>query len=302
MLKTIEIPILKTQKKVKSIQVFRKPVEKAAQGDRCGICISNFDSKQFERGVICSPNFLKYSFGVIISLNKIKHFKGSIESGSKFHISIGHETLLGKVELFGEVESENEKNTNDNSFDFSKEYIYVHDLNPPAEENLKKKIKRHFALIDFNYENNNSKSSDHSATGGGVLCSLNSLLIGSKLDTDIHLNQCRIAFSGHVIHQFTNKDYRENDSKQNANVNNSQIYLSELKVYKEKVKEGFIERKHDEMTLIGKSLFKKETNMDLFVGLKVKLSTGEVGVIEGSFGQSGKFRIRIPSKILLCLI
>lgn len=241
---------------------------------------------------------------MIISLNKIKHFKGSIENGAKFHISIGHETLLGKVELFGELETQNETKANDDLFDFSKEYIYVQDLNPPSSEensNSAKKIKRYFALIDFNYENTSKSSADHSATGGGVLCSLKSLLIGSKLDTDIHLNQCRIAFSGHVLHQFTNKDYRENfDTKQNTNLNiNSQIYLSELKVFKEKVKEGVIERKHDEMTLIGKSLFKKETNMDLFVGLKVKLSTGELGIIEGSFGQSGKFRIRIPSKILL---
>ncbi len=63
------------------------------------------------------------------------------------------------------------------------------------------------------------------------------------------------------------------------------------------MKEGVVERKHDEMTVIGKALFKKETNMDLFVGLKVTLSTGETGVIEGSFGQSGKFRIRLASKL-----
>ena len=52
----------------------------------------------------------------------------------------------------------------------------------------------------------------------------------------------------------------------------------------------------DEYTLIGRSLFKKETNLQIFVGLKVELSTGEEGVIEGGFGQSGKFKIRIPGK------
>uniref|UniRef100_A0A6I8RZ53 Eukaryotic elongation factor, selenocysteine-tRNA-specific n=1 Tax=Xenopus tropicalis TaxID=8364 RepID=A0A6I8RZ53_XENTR len=52
---------------------------------------------------------------------------------------------------------------------------------------------------------------------------------------------------------------------------------------------------NDDYCIIGRSLFKKETNIQLFVGLKVKLSTGEDGVIEGSFGQSGKFKIRIPS-------
>ena len=75
---------------------------------------------------------------------------------------------------------------------------------------------------------------------------------------------------------------------------------------------------HDERSIIGKSLFKRETNIQAFVGLKVKLSTGifervatyvlvcvhihffftvvagEEGIIEGSFGTSGKFRVNIP--------
>lgn len=52
----------------------------------------------------------------------------------------------------------------------------------------------------------------------------------------------------------------------------------------------------DDYTVIGRNLFKKETNLQLFVGLKVTLSTGESGVIEGGFGQSGKFKIRIQGK------
>lgn len=52
----------------------------------------------------------------------------------------------------------------------------------------------------------------------------------------------------------------------------------------------------DDYTVIGRSLFKKETNLQLFVGLKVMLSTGETGVIEGGFGQSGKFKIRVQGK------
>lgn len=73
--------------------------------------------------------------------------------------------------------------------------------------------------------------------------------------------------------------------------------LSQLKVYKQKAKEGVVERKQDEQTIIGKALFKKETNMELFNGLKVTLSTGETGVIEGSFGQSGKFKVRINGQL-----
>lgn len=52
----------------------------------------------------------------------------------------------------------------------------------------------------------------------------------------------------------------------------------------------------DDYSVIGRSLFKKETNIQLFVGLKVHLSTGELGVIDGAFGQSGKFKIHIPGE------
>lgn len=48
--------------------------------------------------------------------------------------------------------------------------------------------------------------------------------------------------------------------------------------------------------IIGKNLFKKETNIQLFVNLKVTLSTGETGLIEGHFGQSGKLKIRFMGK------
>jgi selenocysteine-specific elongation factor len=49
----------------------------------------------------------------------------------------------------------------------------------------------------------------------------------------------------------------------------------------------------DEYTVIGRTLFSKDTALDKFLGLKVSLSTGEVGVIESGFGKSGKFKVRI---------
>merc|ERR1739838_468894 len=60
-------------------------------------------------------------------------------------------------------------------------------------------------------------------------------------------------------------------------------------------KEGVVERMTDPYTIIAKGLFRKESKIDAFVNLRVSLSlAGEVGIIEGSFGQSGKFKIRIP--------
>ena len=74
--------------------------------------------------------------------------------------------------------------------------------------------------------------------------------------------------------------------------------LPKLKVYKTKSREGVVERKVDDYSIVCRGLFKKETNMEAFVGLKVNLSSGELGTIEGSFGQSGKFKVRIPSKLI----
>ena len=52
----------------------------------------------------------------------------------------------------------------------------------------------------------------------------------------------------------------------------------------------------DDHSVIGRSLFKKETNIQLFVGLRVQLSTGELGVIDSAFGQSGKFKVYVPGE------
>ena len=42
---------MKVQKKIKSMQMFRKPIDQAKQGDRLGICVTNFDAKLIERGI-----------------------------------------------------------------------------------------------------------------------------------------------------------------------------------------------------------------------------------------------------------
>jgi selenocysteine-specific elongation factor len=57
------------------------------------------------------------------------------------------------------------------------------------------------------------------------------------------------------------------------------------------------ERLHDSNTVIARGLFKKETPVEAYTGLKVSLSTGEQGVIEGGFGQTGKFKIRFMNAL-----
>ena len=118
-----------------------------------------------------------------------------------------------------------------------------------------------------------------------VFCLSDSMLIASRLDTDQHASTCRLAFTGRTLAHTNASDFRTS-------------FLPRLKIFKHKQRTGMVDRIHDAETLIGRSLFKKETVLDAFAGLTVTLSTGEKGIIEGGFGQSGKFKIRFMSGLL----
>lgn len=275
---TVEIPSMKVSKKIKSIQMFKQPTDKIVQGDRAGVCVTQFDPKQLERGLVCTPGCLPTIEAGIISVSHIPYYKGAINSKAKFHITTGHETVMAKVSFFG-LYDDGTSNLPESavlSLDYSKEYVYQDTLITKSTQNekadaaaLDKIPKKQYALIEYEKP---------------VTCPSDSLVIGSKLDTDIHANMCRIAFHGKMLDSFTDPKYLISD-------------LPKLKVFKTKVREGVVERCQDEYTLIGKNLFKKETNIQTFVGLKVTLSSGEKGMIEGGFGQSGKFKIRIPDGV-----
>ncbi|XP_038131190.1 selenocysteine-specific elongation factor [Cyprinodon tularosa] len=267
---TVEIPVLKVTKKIKSVQMFRKPVSGAMQGDRVGICVTQFDPKLLERGLVCTPGSLRTLFAAIISVRKIGYFKGSLATRAKFHITVGHETVMAKVTFFGLPPAEHkpapsEPSSLETPFIFEREYFYQDEYVAGQREEASGPDPEQWALLEFERP---------------VTCPTLCLVIGSKLDTDIHANACRLAFQGRLLHGFEDKSYAE-------------TALPRLRIYKTKHKEGQVERVTDDYSLIGRSLFKKETNLQLFVGLKVTLSTGESGVIEGGFGQSGKFKIRV---------
>nr|XP_033781957.1 selenocysteine-specific elongation factor isoform X2 [Geotrypetes seraphini]XP_033781958.1 selenocysteine-specific elongation factor isoform X2 [Geotrypetes seraphini] len=273
----VEIPALKVTRKVKTMQMFHKPVCSAMQGDRLGLCVTQFDPKLLERGLVCTPESLSTIHAAIISLKKIPYFRGSLHTKAKFHITVGHETVMGKVTFFGPSADNSDEEPQENCFDFGKEYLYQEEYlcsDSKSSEDQENKQgaerqlpKQQWALLEFEKP---------------VTCPKRCLVIGSKLDTDIHANTCRLAFHGLLMEGLMDKNYAE-------------TFLPKLKMYKLKHKEGQVERGNDDYSVIGRALFKKETNIQIFVGLKVKLSTGEDGVIEGSFGQSGKFKIRLPN-------
>ncbi|XP_077713733.1 selenocysteine-specific elongation factor isoform X6 [Canis aureus] len=279
---SVEIPALKVVKKVKSMQMFHMPVTSAMQGDRLGICVTQFDPKLLERGLVCAPESLHTVHAAIISVEKIQYFRGPLQTKAKFHITVGHETVMGRLMFFSPAPDNFDHEPVLDSFDFSQEYLFQEqyldkDLAPAVTDSgeADKKTgqatesrcpRQQWALVEFEKP---------------VTCPRLCLVIGSRLDADIHANTCRLAFHGVLLHGLEGKDYAES-------------FLPRLNVYKLKHKHGLVERVMDDHSVIGRSLFKKETNIQLFVGLKVHLSTGELGIIDSAFGQSGKFKIHIP--------
>ena len=249
--------------------------------------MTQFDPKLLERGSICTPGALPTVEAGIISVHKIPYYKGSVLTKSKFHITTGHDTVMGRLTFFGlycdnlsdsvtSVETGAAKLTieDSDSIDYTKDYLYQDELitldakkNSASGDVLVKTSfpVRQYALVEFEKP---------------VVCQNHCLVIGSKLDTDIHANVCRIAFHGRLLDGFTDAKYVTN-------------ILPKLKVYKTKVREGLVERAMSAHEVIGRNLFKKETNIQAFSGLKVSLSSGQTGTILGGFGQSGKVKIQM---------
>ena len=251
---TVEIPVLKLTRKIKSLQMFREPVQSAHQGDRVGMCVTQFDPSQVERCLLALPGYLRMFYATIICVHKVPYHKLDCKTGSRFHISIGHETVMAKTTFF--------TSSSEGDFSFDHEYPFQEYLLPPSASE-ESSASHQFALLELEKE---------------VVCPPGAKVVGSRLDCDAYSNMCRIAFHGTIAECIMDKNY-------------TTTTLPKLKIFKCKCREGVVDRIQDERTVIGKGLFKKETKIDLFTSMKVRLSTGEWGTIEGTFGTTGKFRV-----------
>ncbi|XP_058144862.1 selenocysteine-specific elongation factor isoform X2 [Dasypus novemcinctus] len=224
---SVEIPALKVVKKVKSMQMFHLPVTSAMQGDRLGICVTQFDPKLLERGLVCAPESLHTVHAALVSLEKIPYFRGPLQTKAKFHITVGHETVMGRLLLFSPAPEAFGHPPVLDSFDFSREYLfqeqYLCEDAPPAANGADREAGRapegrcprqQWALVEFERP---------------VTCPRLCLVIGSRLDADIHANSCRLAFHGTLLHGLEARDYAESA-------------LPRLKVYKQKHRHGLVER------------------------------------------------------------
>lgn len=115
-----------------------------------------------------------------------------------------------------------------------------------------------------------------------VMCPIGSLVIGSKLDFDIHSPNCRMAFFGRILSSMDPKE------------------LKQLRLVKMKSKVGIMERvdKQEPTLIICKDMFKADSDIQSFVGLKIlHESSGAEGILEGSFGQGGHIKVRFKQEI-----
>ncbi|XP_021778416.1 selenocysteine-specific elongation factor isoform X6 [Papio anubis] len=227
---SVEIPALKVVKKVKSMQMFHMPITSAMQGDRLGICVTQFDPKLLERGLVCAPESLHTVHAALISVEKIPYFRGPLQTKAKFHITVGHETVMGRLMFFSPAPGNFDQEPILDSFDFSQEYLFQEqylskDLAPAVTNNdeADKKAgqateghcpRQQWALVEFEKP---------------VTCPRLCLVIGSRLDADIHTNTCRLAFHGILLHGLEDRNYADS-------------FLPRLKVYKLKHKHGLVER------------------------------------------------------------
>jgi selenocysteine-specific elongation factor len=279
--------------KVKSMEVFKQRVKTVSEGQRVGVLLPSLDASLLERGLLAQPGSVSFADGLVVNLRKIRYYKSEIESGSKLHITIGHSTSLAKITLFSDLLSDPIHATSsatlstthsDQSWDPNKEY--------PLIKTLPKESSFAFALLHLERQ---------------IPVPQGSIYIASKMDADIHSASCRLAFHGSILATFNAEPSHPATSSSSSNsksissvnaatTNLPSIQLESLKIFTTKEKQGSIDRIVDDFVLIGRNLFKKETKMSLFIGLRVQID-GKTGLIDSAFGTSGKFKVRFENPV-----
>ncbi|CAM9266688.1 unnamed protein product [Choristocarpus tenellus] len=345
----VEFPTLCTQKKVKSMQMFRRPVTKARLGDRVGLCIAGLDSKLLERGVVATPGAVKPATTALAIVQKVPVYKGRCQSGAYCHVTLGHSTVRASATFFGAREiaqgwsalvGEMEKGSVGGK--------YGREESPSSPISLQELSNRNFPWdaefaqqLELLGENDMRLQHQGSVSQPSqvlevdkcplqyclltfqkpVMCPPNSILIGSRLDSlglavkanyalyedrilgggvETESTNCRIAFHGRLVKGSTKYDAGSNGVPGHAFGKERR-----LKVYTEKEKSGIIFRLGDSRTegrktpgrvtmVLGKDLFKRETNMSSFIGMIIQTEAGNLGRLVSSFGHAGKFKVNFP--------
>ena len=96
------------------------------QGDRVGLCVTQLDPALMERGLAAAPGTVPTFNAAVASVEKIRYalntlpcfiivqyltgppshplrrfFAGVVTTGSKFHVNVGHDTVMAELVAFG---------------------------------------------------------------------------------------------------------------------------------------------------------------------------------------------------------
>lgn len=152
--------------KIKSIQSFHHVLSSAAQGDRVGLNVGPLGgTKKMERTVLATPGSLLPARAIMISVNRVRHYKGALGSGSKFHLSLLHETAIVTATFARRI-------------DGTEEYEYLPGPEQDDDDNC-------VAFLTL-------------ASTSPIYTRTDSLAVLSRLDLDASGRVCRLAFYGKV--------------------------------------------------------------------------------------------------------
>jgi selenocysteine-specific elongation factor len=163
--------------------------------------VTQLDAKSLERGIACTPGYISSVSCALVAVRHIRFFKSACKTGSKFHVTVGHTTVMGTATFFAAAaiaprEATVEGTADEaarkaaaaaralqlarlplpNAFDETAEYLYQDELDTDSPEQ--------WAVLQLEQP---------------VACALPATAICSHLETDCNLNTCRIAFYGRLL-------------------------------------------------------------------------------------------------------
>jgi selenocysteine-specific elongation factor len=98
---SIELPALKLSRPVKGIHMFHKPVTRIQCGDRAAICVTQLNPKLVERGLAAAPGSLPTFSAAVAAVDKVRFYGGVVPSKQKYHVIVGHATVMAEATFFG---------------------------------------------------------------------------------------------------------------------------------------------------------------------------------------------------------
>ena len=279
----LQVPRLGLSRKVKTMQVFREPVQSASVGERVAVCTTQLDPKLIERDYLCEDGggdggqpVVRTFDACVCSCSRVSFFRGEVPSGAKIHVTLGYATTLAEATFFccdGKVQE-----VSGPGFDYSRDYEHAAQL----EERVGLSSQR--VLLVFEKP---------------VTCPTSTSYVASRLDLDANAKQCRLAFHGEILSIPENTfDVRRGE----RNLDAHRSFLSRLRVFKPKSRTGRLERiEKGSAGLVGiaAGFFGKDSDVTKFLGLRVVVAAAEgeqvAGRVASTFGKSGKVKVDFES-------